>query len=679
MSITVQHVPAGHPYPRSVRPLEEQAAGDVVFWPDPPVPGAPAHQWWPPQALTADWLREHRPDVLHVHFGFEHFTAAELAEALETQHAHGGAVAVTVHDLENPHLTDQGPHRERLRVLLAHADAVFTLTPGAAEAVARDYGVRALVVPHPHIVPLDRIAALDVDPAEAPESDVAVEAAPARAPEPVPGVDRPARILVHAKDLRAQVDPVGLLPALAAAVEELDAAGTDVEIVIDVQHDVRDAAALAVLEAGADEHGFTLWRHARLTDEQLHEALRAADVSVLPYRIGTHSGWVEMCRDLGVPVAVADVGHIADQARAWRRPEVLAVFDPAEPSSLAAALSGLVAARSGLRSAPAAHRAAQRRRVAASHVAAYRTALARRRGHAATVSVLVITGNRDAHLARVLQGLERSFRRPDQVVVVFMGQSDGAVPATDLPVTVGHVPAGHGLPLAAARNKASRLATGDVLVFLDVDCIPSADAVGILAAETAAHPGALVMGTPRYLAPDWRATLAAAGVAADPCLPGRGPTDGDLRTRSVPHAGRAHLRPGPSDEWHLVWTLVMAVGREDLARIGGFDEGFSGYGAEDTDLAFRARDAGLTLRFSPAEAFHQHHGVMTPPLHHLEDILVNARRFRQVHGRWAMEGWLRAFADAGLIAWDPEGERLELLRHPTEAELTAARRDDAAY
>ena len=44
-------------------------------------------------------------------------------------------------------------------MLLAHADAVFTLTPGAAEAVARDYGVRALVVPHPHIVPLDRIAA----------------------------------------------------------------------------------------------------------------------------------------------------------------------------------------------------------------------------------------------------------------------------------------------------------------------------------------------------------------------------------------------------------------------------------------------------------------------------------------------------------------------------------------
>ena len=44
-----------------------------------------------------------------------------------------------------------------------------------------------------------------------------------------------------------------------------------------------------------------------------------------------------------------------------------------------------------------------------------------------------------------------------------------------------------------------------------------------------------------------------------------------------------------------------------------------------------------------------------------------------------MEGWLRAFADEGLIAWDPEGERLELLRHPTEAELTAARRDDAAY
>ena len=180
------------------------------------------------------------------------------------------------------------------------------------------------------------------------------------------------------------------------------------------------------------------------------------------------------------------------------------------------------------------------------------------------------------------------------------------------------------------------------------------------------------MGTPRYLRPGWTDAVGQAGLSLHR-------TDAVLRRLSEPHRARTHLRAGPSEDWHLVWTLILALRKADLERIGGFDAGFSGYGAEDTDLAFRARDAGLRLRFSPAEAFHQHHGVMSPPLHHLEDILVNARRFRAVHGRWAMEGWLRAFAEAGTVDWDPEGERLELLRAPTEQELAAARRDDAAY
>ncbi|UBH25395.1 glycosyltransferase [Micrococcus porci] len=656
MSLTVQHVPAGHPYARSVRPLDGAAAPDVEFWPDPPVPGAAEGVWWPPRALDPAWIAEHRPDVLHVHFGFEHFTPEQLRAALDAQHAHGGAVVVTVHDLQNPHLQDQDPHRARLRVLLDAADAVITLTPGAAAAVEAASGRAPLVLPHPHVVPLD---ALPDDGAADGER---------------PGVDRPARLLMHAKDLRAQVDPVGLLPVLAAARDALAARGLAVEVTVDVQDGVRDEAALAELEAGAEAHGFALWRHARLDDAELHAALRDADVSVLPYRVGTHSGWVEMCRDLGVPVAVAEVGHIADQARAWTTPELLAAFDPDDPASLADALAALLTAAPDARAAAPAARAAQRRRVAAAHVAVYRQALAVRRGTAATVSVLVITGHRDAHLARVLAGLERSHRRPDQVVVVFMGQPDGAVPATDLPVTVGHVAADHGLPLATARNRAAELATGEVLVFLDVDCIPAADTVGVLAAEVAAHPGSLVMGAPRYLAPDWTAALAAEGVDADAA-----PTDGDLRRHAVPHRARTHLRPGPSEEWALVWTLVMAIGAADLARIDGFDEGFAGYGAEDTDLAFRARDAGLTLRISPAEAFHQHHGVHRPPLHHVADIVVNARRFRTLHGTWPMGGWLAAFAERGLIRWDPDGDLLELVREPTPDDVAAARVDDAAY
>lgn len=288
----------------------------------------------------------------------------------------------------------------------------------------------------------------------------------------------------------------------------------------------------------------------------------------------------------------------------------------------------------------------------------------------AGTSVLVITGGRDEHLARVLAGLERADPRPDEVVVVFMNQPGGAVPATGLRVVTSHVDAPGRLPLAAARNRAAQLAGGAVLVFLDVDCIPSAAAVGSLAGAVRAHPGTLVMGTPRYLVPGWvQGACAATGL----------PDDGRLRELSVPHAARGHLGEGPTNDWHLVWTLVLAMGSADFDRLGGFDEGFSGYGAEDTDVAFRARDAGLALRSSTAEVFHQHHGVHRPPLHHFADILVNARRFRQVHGTWPMEGWLGQFRELGLVDWDPDGDRLVALRAPTDAEVEAARQPTAAY
>lgn len=285
-----------------------------------------------------------------------------------------------------------------------------------------------------------------------------------------------------------------------------------------------------------------------------------------------------------------------------------------------------------------------------------------------STSVLIITGGRDAHLARVLAGLERSETAPDEVVVVFMNQPTGAVPASTLRVVTGHVDEPGGLPLAAARNRAAALARGEVLIFLDVDCLPATSAIGLLAHEVARHPAALVMGTPRYLPPGWLDDDAEAL-----------PPDQYLHEVSVDHAARRHLSPGPSHQWPLVWTLVLALPASGMAALGGFDEGFRGYGAEDTDFAFRARDAGWGLRFSAATVFHQPHGVVKPPLHHFRDILVNARRFRDVHGGWPMEGWLQQFTDLGLVDWDPEGARLEALREPTDAELAAARDETSAY
>ena len=53
--------------------------------------------------------------------------------------------------------------------------------------------------------------------------------------------------------------------------------------------------------------------HDYLSDDDLWAYLASLDVSVLPYRFGTHSGWLEACRDLGTTVVAPTCGYYADQ------------------------------------------------------------------------------------------------------------------------------------------------------------------------------------------------------------------------------------------------------------------------------------------------------------------------------------------------------------------------------
>lgn len=134
-------------------------------------------------------------------------------------------------------------------------------------------------------------------------------------------------------------------------------------------------------------------------------------------------------------------------------------------------------------------------------------------------------------------------------------------------------------------------------------------------------------------------------------------------TRRTPDPGSWQVGGDP----RLFWSLSFAVTAWTWEQVGGFDEGYLGYGAEDTDFAFTARKTGVGLTWvGGALAFHQWHPTITPPTHHLDDILRNGTLFARRWGRWPMEGWLSAFAAQGLIEWDettrvwrrgPDGQR----------------------
>lgn len=274
------------------------------------------------------------------------------------------------------------------------------------------------------------------------------------------------------------------------------------------------------------------------------------------------------------------------------------------------------------------------------------------------VSVLTLVKNRGLHLRRLVEGLRRSTTPPRELIVVDMSDAPIALdPVAEFPVTVVRLETPH-LPLARARNLAARHAGGSHLLFLDVDCIPMAGLVESI--DTALRAAdALICAEALY--------LAAEAVADDW-------TEAGLKAVAAPHPVRAF----PVEGWRiepnagLFWSLTFGIRRRTFQSIGGFDEAFTGYGAEDTDFGFRCRDAGLPLVFLGGPgSLHQHHQVYHPPLQHFDAIVANATRFHERWGLWPMEGWLKRFADQGFLSLGEE--RLHVVRKPEPSEVEAAK------
>ncbi len=212
--IRVASIPSNHAYVRNLAAVEvpgragsshevpasagrSDGAADVVVRladPAPDVPDPQPGQWWPPAMLDARWVRDHHSefDVAHLHFGFDAADPAELRGWVNELARRSRPLVMTVHDLVNPHFVDQTRHTAHLDVLIPAATEIITLTPGAAAAIEARWGRPAEVIPHPHVVPLDRLPA-----------------SPRQ-----PGGGREFVIGVHAKNLRANIDPLPVLVAL---------------------------------------------------------------------------------------------------------------------------------------------------------------------------------------------------------------------------------------------------------------------------------------------------------------------------------------------------------------------------------------------------------------------------------------------------------------------------------
>jgi GT2 family glycosyltransferase len=261
----------------------------------------------------------------------------------------------------------------------------------------------------------------------------------------------------------------------------------------------------------------------------------------------------------------------------------------------------------------------------------------------AELVVVTTAFERRAHLSAQVESMAAQHRPPDRFVIVDLGGPPIEVvhrhPDTDVEiVTLPSDP--DALPLAAARNLGA--ATGDaaVIVFLDVDCVAPPSAIASYRSAIVEHPDAIHCGPVGYLP---------AGVTPEVGFE-------QLRRAATFHDGRPHPdgRCERSANYDMFWSLSFAVTRAVWAALDGFDEGFVGYGAEDTDLAMTARHRRIPLWFhSHPTVFHLHHGDGGLPRHHVRSICRNAERFYAKWGTWPMTGWLRRFEQEGSIVWRP--------------------------
>jgi hypothetical protein len=291
-ALRVASVPASHVY---VRHLADHGVDSVTRLDDPEpadgrkVPGG----WWPPLMLEPGWVSDNheRFDVFHVHFGFDAIGPEVLTDVVQELKMHHKPLVYTVHDLRNPHHPEPEAHAGQQDVLVAAADELVTLTPGAAQIIWRRWERHARVLPHPHVLDRDRI-----------------ERPRVRADRFIVGL--------HAKSLRANMDPLPVVAALATIVSGLPNARLQIDVhdeIFDPDNHWFAPEVGAALVDYRDHPQVDVRVHPYFSDDELWEYLASLTVSVLPYRFGTHSGWLEACFDLGTAVISPSCGFYHQQ------------------------------------------------------------------------------------------------------------------------------------------------------------------------------------------------------------------------------------------------------------------------------------------------------------------------------------------------------------------------------
>ena len=223
-------------------------------------------------------------------------------------------------------------------------------------------------------------------------------------------------------------------------------------------------------------------------------------------------------------------------------------------------------------------------------------------------SLIITTYNWKEALEVVLESIKKQTQLPDEVIIA----DDGSAPDTKqiidkfqigFPVPLIHSwQEDQGFRAAQSRNKAIAQSTGEYIIMIDGDIVLSKDF--IKSHKQHASKGWFVQGG--------RAKL------------NQSQTDKLLNKKFIPNAfskgikNRKNSINSPflsklfsfkSNSANKTRTCNLAVWKEDILKINGFDNGFIGWGREDSEFVERLLNAGINrlyLKFAGI-GFHLEH------------------------------------------------------------------------
>lgn len=230
------------------------------------------------------------------------------------------------------------------------------------------------------------------------------------------------------------------------------------------------------------------------------------------------------------------------------------------------------------------------------------------------VSVVVPTYERSFRVRATLSALARMEPPSGGFETIVVDDGSSAEHAESLARSAAEVPAARVIRQenrgpAAARNAGVAVASGELIAFLDDDCVPS---------------------------PDWLVRLTAPFDSADPWLAAVGgrvlpapPTNWVARFLAA-----TEYSSGVQAVFVNAATANACYRRSVLEELDGFDERFLHPGGDDPDLSERVRRAGYRLKFvSEAVVYHSELESYRDFLHHMYCRGLGEARLGTKYGR----------------------------------------------